>query len=73
MRNIGDRQRILRAVLAVALLAGAAMGAAPTPWGVALAALGLAVLVTAVTGWCPIRTLFGIRPGSQRGAGPPRP
>ena len=70
MRNLGDRQRIVRAVLAFALFAGAALGAAPKPWGVALAALGLAILVTAATGWCPIRPLFGIRSGRGRDAGP---
>ncbi|MDH3403872.1 MAG: DUF2892 domain-containing protein [Acidobacteriota bacterium] len=72
MKNIGHLQRILRGVVAAALLAGAALGAAPQPWGVALAVLGIALLATAVTGWCPIFPLFGIRPMPPRNNDRPR-
>lgn len=54
--NVGTADRIARIVLGLVLLSLAFVGPA-TPWGY----IGIVPLVTALIGWCPAYTLFGIR------------
>lgn len=54
--NIGAVDRVIRAVLGVGLLALVFLGP-QTPWGW----IGLIPLSTAVIGWCPLYTLFGLK------------
>ncbi len=59
-RNMGNADRLIRAVLAVALLTiglGAVQGVA----GIGLATVGVVFLGTSAAGFCPLYTLFGIR------------
>lgn len=55
-KNMGTVDRALRAVVGIALIALVFVGPM-TPWGW----LGLIPLATALIGWCPAYTLFGIR------------
>jgi hypothetical protein len=55
-RNMGTADRIIRLVLAVLILG--LYGALPSPWKY-LCLLGLIPLGTALTGNCPLYTLFG--------------
>ena len=54
--NVGTADRIARIVLGLILLSLAFVGPA-TPWGY----IGIVPLVTALIGWCPAYTLFGIK------------
>ena len=63
-RNIGPVERVARAIIGLVLLG--LYAALPGAWRY-LALIGLIPLGTAVTGYCPIYQLFGIRRG---GAGP---
>lgn len=54
--NVGTADRIARIVLGLVLLSLAFVGPA-TPWGY----IGIVPLVTALIGWCPAYTLFGIK------------
>ncbi len=53
-KNIGNAERVIRAVVGVFLIALALMG--KTPWGW----IGLIPLATAIIGWCPPYALLGI-------------
>ena len=54
-RNIGNAERVVRALVGLALIAIVFVGP-QTPWGW----LGLIPLATAVIGWCPPYAIFGI-------------
>ena len=56
LRNVGTVDRAVRIALGIALLALVFVGP-QTPWGW----IGLVPLATALIGWCPAYTLFGIR------------
>lgn len=62
MKNVGRIDRIVRISMGVVLLGLAITG--QTAWGW----LGAIPLATALMGWCPLYTLFGVRtcPLSQR-------
>lgn len=53
-KNVGPLDRSLRLVIGLGLVALAVMGPR-TPWGW----IGLVPLLTAVSSWCPLYTLFG--------------
>ena len=53
--NVGSVDRVLRALLGVAVLSLAFVGP-QSPWGY----LGLVPLLTAAIGWCPLYSLLGI-------------
>ncbi len=55
-KNIGGIDRALRVIVGVALLAMVFVGP-QTPWGW----IGIVPLVTALIGWCPAYSLFGIK------------
>ncbi|MBI5667096.1 MAG: DUF2892 domain-containing protein [Chloroflexi bacterium] len=54
VRNVGNVDRIARLILGIAVIAA---GFAVQSW---LGALGLIFIGTALVGFCPIYTLFGI-------------
>ena len=55
-RNIGTAGRLVRGVIALLLLVGAAFGFQLSPWlGVALVISGVFVLFEALRGWCLLR------------------
>ena len=53
--NIGNTERMFRALLGIGILSLAVMGPR-TPWGY----LGIVPLLTALTGWCPLYRVLGI-------------
>ena len=57
--NIGGIDRILRIVVGVALIAFAVFGPATVEWRW-VGYIGVVPLLTALMGWCPAYTLFGI-------------
>lgn len=54
--NVGTIDRALRAIVGLVLIALVFVGP-QTPWGW----IGLVPLLTAVIGFCPAYTLFGVR------------
>jgi hypothetical protein len=54
-QNIGNIERVVRAVVGLALIAIVFVGP-QTPWGW----IGVVPLLTAVLGWCPPYALLGI-------------
>ena len=55
-RNIGNKGRVIRGVIALALLVAAGFGFVVSVWlGLTLAASGLFVAFEAVRGWCALR------------------
>lgn len=56
LKNVGTVDRVIRIVLGVVLLSLVFVGP-QTPWGW----IGVVPLVTALVGWCPAYTLFGIK------------
>jgi hypothetical protein len=54
-QNIGNAERMIRAIVGLALIAIVFVGP-QTPWGW----IGVVPLLTAVLGWCPPYALFGI-------------
>lgn len=54
--NVGSIDRALRAIVGLVLIALVFVGP-QTPWGW----IGLVPLLTAVVGFCPAYTLFGIK------------
>ena len=63
-RNVGSVDRVIRAVAGVALIAVAVMGHGPIRW---LGLVGVVLIVTATTQFCPaywlmrVKTLSGAR------------
>jgi hypothetical protein len=60
-RNAGPADRAVRVTLGLALLLIAGLDA-----GVPLAWLGVALLATGISGWCPLYTVLGIRTAQPR-------
>lgn len=56
MKNMGTIDRVLRAVIGVALIALVFFGP-QTPWGW----IGIIPLATALIGWCPAYSIVGIK------------
>ena len=59
-KNIGTLDRAVRIVLGLVLIALVFVGP-ETPWGW----IGVVPLVTALFGWCPAYTIFGINSGAK--------
>ena len=59
-QNIGNVERVIRAIVGLALISIVFVGP-QTPWGW----LGLIPLGTAAIGWCPPYALFGINTCSR--------
>jgi hypothetical protein len=60
-RNIDNRGRLVRALMAVGLFVAAGFGFLVSPWlGAGLAALGVFGVFEALRGWCALRAC-GIR------------
>ncbi len=60
-QNIGNIERIVRAIVGIALIAIVFVGP-QTPWGW----LGVIPLATALIGWCPPYAILGINTCSKR-------
>ena len=60
-KNMGSIDRIARAVIGVVLLVLAFGGGWSTLWTVIAVIVGLAMLGTSATGYCPPYAIFGIR------------
>jgi hypothetical protein len=56
IKNMGSVDRVIRIVLGIVLLSLVFVGP-QTPWGW----IGVVPLLTALVGWCPAYTLFGIK------------
>ncbi|MDZ7752448.1 MAG: DUF2892 domain-containing protein [Gammaproteobacteria bacterium] len=54
-QNVGNSERIIRAVVGIVLIALVFVGP-QTPWGW----IGIVPLLTAIVGWCPPYAIFGI-------------
>lgn len=54
-RNIGNAERVIRAIVGLALIAIVFVGP-QTPWGW----IGVIPLATALLGWCPPYAMLGI-------------
>jgi hypothetical protein len=59
-KNVGSTDKIIRYALAVVALYFAYTGAIASPWNYLLYVVALIMVVTAVTGVCPLFSLFGI-------------
>ncbi|MDD3517606.1 MAG: DUF2892 domain-containing protein [Chromatiales bacterium] len=55
LKNVGSVDRVIRIVAGLALIALALFGGQWWGW------IGVVPLATAVMGWCPAYTLFGIK------------
>ena len=64
--NIGNTERILRAVVGLAIISLVFVGP-QSPWGW----LGLIPLATAALGWCPPYALLGISTCGPKAGGKP--
>lgn len=65
--NEGRWDRVLRVVVGLVLLSLMFVGP-ETPWGL----VGLIPLLTAVVGWCPLYSLFGVSTCPAKRGGPTR-
>lgn len=59
-KNEGTVDRVVRAVLAVAAIAGSAMLGFGTVGGLVLLAVAVIMAVTAAVGFCPLYRLIGV-------------
>lgn len=59
-RNESTVDRIIRVVIAIAAVAGAAVLGMATVPGILLLVVAAIMLVTAAVGWCPLYSLFGV-------------
>lgn len=66
--NIGTVDRIIRAIAGIAALAAWYLGPVEGILGIVLLVVGIAMLATAVTRWCPPYSLLGINTGADKGA-----
>ncbi|HEX5826336.1 MAG TPA: DUF2892 domain-containing protein [Candidatus Limnocylindrales bacterium] len=60
-QNVGTPDRIVRLVLAAVLAAAALTGLVAAPFSYLAGVLAVVMLVTGLTGFCPLYALFGIR------------
>ena len=64
-KNMGPFDRLLRAIIGVALLAWALLGTGE--WHM-LGWIGIAPLATAAIGWCPLYNFIGVSTGPAKKA-----
>lgn len=62
-KNVGSIDRALRIILGLGLISLVFVGP-QTPWGW----IGIVPIATALLGWCPAYTLFGIKTCNTRSA-----
>lgn len=55
MKNVGSIDRIVRIVVGLGLLSLVALGGRLWGW------IGVVPLATALIGWCPLYSIFGVR------------
>lgn len=60
MKNVGSADKIIRIVVGVALIAFALFGPADIAWKW-VGWIGVVPVLTALMGWCPAYSLFGLR------------
>ncbi len=58
--NVGNVDKIVRGVIALAALIGAFSAGLTTVWGIVLLVVAVIAAVTALIGFCPLYRLFGI-------------
>ncbi len=59
-RNESSVDRIIRAIVAIGAVAGAAVLGMTTVAGIVLLVVAAIMLVTAAVGWCPLYSIFGV-------------
>jgi hypothetical protein len=59
-RNEGTLDRVIRVVIAIAAVVGAAALGFTSIWGIVLLVVAAVMLVTAVVGTCPLYSVFGV-------------
>ncbi len=64
--NMGTIDRIIRAIVGVALIASWPLGLFEGTLGIILPLLGVVLLVTAMLRWCPPYILLGINTGAPK-------
>lgn len=64
-RNMAGLDRGIRALLGAIALVVALVSVVPLGWSWAIGIVGAVLLVTAVAGFCPLYTLFGMRTGGH--------
>ena len=64
--NEASWDRILRVVIAAAIAALILLGLIKGTWAIVLGIVGGIFLITALTGFCALYALFGIRTGKQK-------
>lgn len=65
-RNEASWDRILRVVIAALIAALIIMGIIEGTWAIVLGIVGGILLITALTGFCALYALFGIRTGKRK-------
>ena len=60
MTNAGTADRLIRAILGLALMATPWLAGWPAPWLMAGVAVGLVILATSAFSFCPIYALVGL-------------
>lgn len=58
--NVGPLDRMARLAAGVALLAVALLGVVAAPISIVAGAIGIILLATGATGFCPLYALFGV-------------
>ena len=64
--NVGTIDRIIRAIVGVALIASWPLGLIEGSFGIILPLLGAVMLLTAMLRWCPPYMLLGINTGAPK-------
>lgn len=64
-KSVGTTDRLLRVVVAIAAVIGASILGYTSGWGIALLAIGVIMVVTSATEYCPIYSALGISTISQ--------
>ncbi len=64
--NMGTIDRIIRAIVGVALIASWPLGLIEGTLGIILPLLGVVMLLTAMLRWCPPYMLLGINTGAPK-------
>jgi uncharacterized RDD family membrane protein YckC len=59
-KNVGSIDRVIRALVGIALLAVFFLGALQGTLGIVALVVGIVMLATAAMGWCPPYALLGI-------------
>jgi len=59
-KTVGKADRAVRVVLGAGAVAGSGVLGFSTAWGIVLLAAGAVMVVTAVSGYCPLYSLLGI-------------